>query len=90
MEIYEADGGFRMGKIDETEYWVPEHVREYLHNLGFYLPLEAMEGHIRVWHEWMSAVGDFYDYKDYVSSHNMLRTGMFPLPGWISVPAFAT
>ena len=53
-----------MGKIDETEFWVPEHVREYLRSLGFHLPLEAMEGYIRVWHEWMSAVGDFYDYKD--------------------------
>lgn len=53
-----------MSKIDEIEYWVPEHVREYLRGLGFHLPLEAMEGHIRTWHEWMSAVGDFYDYKD--------------------------
>ncbi len=53
-----------MSLVDEREYWVPEHVREYLRSLGFHLPLEAMEGHIRTWHEWMSAVGDFYDYKD--------------------------
>lgn len=44
-----------MTKIDEKEYWVPEHVREYLCSLGFHLLLEAMEGHIRTWHEWMSA-----------------------------------
>lgn len=53
-----------MSLVDEREYWVPEHVREYLRSLGFHLPLEAMENHIRAWHEWMSAVGDFYDYKD--------------------------
>ena len=53
-----------MSKIEETEYWVPEHVRAYLRELGFVLPLEAMEGHIKSWHEWMSAIGDFYDYKD--------------------------
>ena len=26
------------------EYWVPEHVREYLRRLGFHLPLDDMEG----------------------------------------------
>ena len=36
-----------MSKIGETEYWVPEHVRAYLRGLGFVLPLEAMEGHIK-------------------------------------------
>ena len=29
------------------EYWVPEHVWEYLRKLGFILPLNDMEGHIR-------------------------------------------
>ena len=38
-----------MDKTMETEYWVPEHVREYLRSLGFVLPLEAMEGYIRMW-----------------------------------------
>ena len=53
-----------MGKLDETEYWVPDHVREYLKGLGFHLPLESMEGHIRAWHSWLGATGDFYDYHD--------------------------
>ena len=53
-----------MSKIEEFDYWVPEHVREYLRSLGFHLPLEAMEGHIRAWHEWMQASGSFYDYRD--------------------------
>lgn len=53
-----------MDKLNETEYWVPEHVREYLRSLGFHLPLEAMEGHIREWHGWMQASGAFYDYMD--------------------------
>lgn len=53
-----------MDKTYEAEYWVPEHVREYLRSLGFVLPLESMEGYIRAWHEWMSATGDFYDYRD--------------------------
>lgn len=53
-----------MSRIEGQEYWVPEHVRDYLRSLGFVLPLEAMEGYIRTWHEWMSATGDFYDYRD--------------------------
>ena len=53
-----------MDKTYEAEYWVPEHVRDYLRSLGFVLPLESMEGYIRAWHEWMSATGDFYDYRD--------------------------
>ena len=46
------------------EYWVPEHVREWLRSLGFSLPLEDMEPHIRAWDSWMRALGDFYDYRD--------------------------
>lgn len=45
-------------------YWVPEHVRDYLRGLGFVLPLDDMESHIRTWDDWMSARGDFYDYRD--------------------------
>ncbi|MBQ9002769.1 MAG: phage portal protein [Eggerthellaceae bacterium] len=48
----------------EKEYWVPEHVREYLTSLGFHLPIGAMEEHIRMWHEWMEATGSFYNYRD--------------------------
>ena len=36
-----------MSRVDEREYWVPEHVRDYLRGLGFTLPLEAMEQHER-------------------------------------------
>ena len=45
-------------------YWVPEHVRAYLRDLGFSLPLEDMEGHIWEWDAWMRAAGEFYDYRD--------------------------
>jgi len=31
------------------EYWVPEHVKEYLRGLGFALPLDDMEPWIRSW-----------------------------------------
>ena len=48
----------------EVDYWVPEHVRAWLRGLGFTLPLEDMEPHIRAWDGWMRALGDFYDYKD--------------------------
>lgn len=48
----------------EQEYWVPECVRGYLRALGYLLPLEAMEGFIRTWHEWMQSSGAFYDYRD--------------------------
>ena len=58
------DGSFDMGKIEEVDYWVPEHVREYLRGMDFQLPLELMESHIRSWHEWMQACGSFYDYRD--------------------------
>ena len=53
-----------MSKIEEVEYWVPEHVREYLRGLGFRLPLEPMEEYIRSWHGWMQSKGTFYDYRD--------------------------
>ena len=52
-----------MSKIDETQYWVPEHVREYLRSLGFMLPLEAMEAYISDWHDWF-VVGEFFNYHD--------------------------
>lgn len=39
--------------IMDEERWVPEHVRDHLRDLGFVLPLEAMEPHIRSWHAWM-------------------------------------
>ena len=48
----------------EDEWWVPEHVRAWLRGLGFTLPLEDMEPHIRAWDRWMRALGDFYDYRD--------------------------
>lgn len=48
----------------EVDYWVPEHVRGWLRGLGFSLPLEDMEPHIRAWDQWMRALGDFYDYRD--------------------------
>ena len=48
----------------DDEYWVPEHVREWLRSLGFTLPLEDMEPHVRAWDRWMRALGDFYDYRD--------------------------
>ena len=44
--------------------WVPGHVREWLKGLGFSLPLEDMEPHIRAWDGWMRADGEFYDYRD--------------------------
>ena len=50
--------------VNDDEYWVPEHVRAFLRGLGFTLPLEDMEPHIRAWDRWMRALGDFYDYRD--------------------------
>lgn len=50
--------------VVDDEYWVPEHVRVYLRELGFVLPLEPMEEHIREWNEWMRSEGSFYDYYD--------------------------
>lgn len=48
----------------DDEYWVSKHVRAYLRGLGFVLPLEPMEEHIREWNEWMRSEGSFYDYYD--------------------------
>lgn len=53
-----------MGALMDDEYWVPEHVRGYLRGRGFLSPLEAMEEHIRAWHDWMRSLGTFYDYRD--------------------------
>lgn len=53
-----------MGANGLDEYWVPEHVKEYLRRLGFVLPLDDMEPWIRSWDDWMSARGEFYDYRD--------------------------
>ena len=53
-----------MGLNGMSEYWVPEHVRAYLQRLGFVLPLDDMESHIRAWDDWMGARGEFYDYRD--------------------------
>lgn len=39
------------------EYWMPEHVREYLHRFGFVHSLDDMEPWIRSWDDWMSARG---------------------------------
>ncbi len=40
-------GGVRMSVNSLDEYWVPEHVKEYLRGLGFVLPLDDMEPWIR-------------------------------------------
>ena len=53
-----------MGLDGVDEYWVPEHVKDYLRGLGFVLPLDDMEPWIRSWDDWMGARGDFYDYRD--------------------------
>lgn len=39
------------------EYWVPEHVKEYLRGLGFVLPIDGMEPWIQSWDDWMGLVG---------------------------------
>lgn len=53
-----------MGANGLDEYWVPEHVKDYLRKLGFVLPLDDMEPWIRSWDDWMSARSEFYDYRD--------------------------
>lgn len=50
--------------VQDSGYWVPECARAWLRGLGYRLPLEDMEPHIRSWDRWMRAVGDFYDYRD--------------------------
>ena len=53
-----------MGANGLDEYWVPEHVKDYLRKLRFVLPLDDVEPWIRSWDDWMSARGEFYDYRD--------------------------
>ena len=64
LPIRTIDGGVGMDANGLDEYWVPEHVKDYLRKLGFVLPLDDMEPWIRSWDDWMSARGDFYDYRD--------------------------
>ena len=63
MGVFGRGGRCAVQGLDD-EYWVPEHVKEWLRSLGFSLPLEDMEPHIRAWDRWMRALGDFYDYRD--------------------------
>ena len=48
-----------MGANGLDEYWVPEHVKDYLRKLGIVLPQDDMEPWIRSWDDWMSARGEF-------------------------------
>ena len=77
----------------DDEYWVPEHVREWLRSLGFTLPLEDMEPHIRAWDRWMRSLGDFYDYRDtdgvgrvYEVHRRSINPATRVCPGWKSLP----
>ena len=56
-------GRYAVRRLDD-EYWVPEHVKEWLRSFRFALPLEDMEPPIRAWDRRMRALGDFYDYRD--------------------------
>ena len=58
-----------MGANGLDEYWVPEHVKDYLRKLGFVLPLDDMEPWIRSWDDWISARGEFYDHRDHVATY---------------------
>ncbi len=53
-----------MSELSEAGFQVPEHIRQYLRDMGYVLPLDPMDEHIRVWDDWMAARGTFYDYKD--------------------------
>ncbi len=53
-----------MNGLIEAGFQVPEHVRQYLRDLGYVLPLDPMDEHIRVWDDWLAARGTFYDYRD--------------------------
>ena len=48
MGVFGRDGRRAMDAHDD-EYWVPEHVREWLRSLGFTLPLEDMV----IWLMWL-------------------------------------
>jgi len=62
--ITTADGGASHELESDGEYGVQGHVKEHLRKLGFVLPLDDMGPWIRLWDDWMSARGDFYDYRD--------------------------
>ncbi len=53
-----------MSELSEAGFQVPEHVRQYLRDMGYVLPLDPMDEHIRVWDDWLAARGAFYDYRD--------------------------
>lgn len=53
-----------MSELSEAGFQIPEHVKRYLRDLGYVLPMDPMDEHIRVWDDWMAARGTFYDYKD--------------------------
>lgn len=53
-----------MSEPTEAGFQDPEHIRRYLRDMGYGLPLDPMDEHIRVRDGWMAARGAFYDYKD--------------------------
>ncbi len=53
-----------MSELSEAGFQVPEHVRQYLRDMGYVLPLDPMDEHIRAWDDWLAARGTFYDYRD--------------------------
>ncbi len=57
-----------MGANGLDEYWVPEHVKDYLRKLGFVLPwMTWSPGSVRGMTGW--ARGGFYDYRGYVATY---------------------
>lgn len=41
-----------MSELSEAGFQVPEHVRQYLRDLGYVLLLDPMDEHSRVWDDW--------------------------------------
>ena len=96
MGVFGRGGRCAVQGLDD-EYWVPEHVREWLRSLGFTLPLEDMEPHIRAWDRWMRALGDFYDYRDtdgvgrvYEVHRRSINPATRVCPGWKSLPGLCS
>lgn len=79
---YEGEDLLTMSLNNLEEYWVPEHVKDYLRKLGFVLPLDDMESWIRSWGDWIGASGGFFDYrdKDDVGACTRSIAALFTLP----------
>lgn len=53
--------------MSEVRYTIPGHVRDYIKSEGYACPYDEMSGAIDLWHRFLMAEGDFWDWSEVVN-----------------------